>query len=186
MVGTDDIIKRLSEMKGTVHVFRLDDNCRDKILEIEKDIKAAMLIPCINMGVEECLKRQHVFAIIKNRAFRPPPEATVVLYSDDGTVLGEEILPYKKKQFLEENKEEIIWLSEEFVLYPERKGKAMEFFVMPPVSFPEITEIGMTNVVSCSPSAPSDMMLRKNHGFEDDPKLASILIGFDSEEPLGP
>jgi hypothetical protein len=186
MVGTSDIIKRLSEMKGTVHVFRLDDKCREKILEIEKDIKAAMLIPCINAGVEECLKRQHVFAVIKNRAFRPPPEATVVLYSDDGTILGEEILPYKKKQFLEENKEDIVWLSEEFVMYPERKGRAMEFFVMPPVSFPEMDEMGMKNVVSCSPSAPSDMMLREKHGFVDDPKLASILIGFDSEQDLGP
>ncbi len=186
MVGTSDIIKRLSEMNGTVHVFRLDDGYREKILEIEKGIKAAMLIPCINVGVEECLKRQHVFAIIKNRAFRPPPEATVVLYSDDGTILGEEILPYKKKQFLEETKEDIIWLSEEFVMYPERKGKATEFFVMPPVSFPEISEMGMNNVVSCSPSAPSDMMLREKHGFEDDPKLASILVGFDSDEALGP
>jgi len=186
MVSTNDIIKRLSEMKGTVHAFRLDDNCREKILEIEKNIKAAMLIPCINMGVEECLKRQYVFAIIKNKDFRPPPEPTVVLYSDDGTILGEEILPYKKKQFLEENKEEIIWLSEEFVMYPERKGRAMEFFVMPPVSFPEISEMGMKNVVSCSPSAPSDMMLREMHGYKDDPKLASILIGFDSEEPLEP
>ena len=44
MVGTSDIIKRLSEMKGTVHVFRLDDSCRDKILEIEKNIKAALKI----------------------------------------------------------------------------------------------------------------------------------------------
>ncbi len=186
MVGTSDILTRLTEMKGTVHVFRLDDNCRDKILEIEKSIKAAMLIPCINAGVEECLKRQYVFAIIKNRSFRPPPEATVVLYSDDGTILGEEILPFKKKQFLEGNKEDIVWLSEEFVLYPERKGKAMEFFVMPPVSFPEMEEMGMKNVVSCSPSAPSDMMLRQQHGYEDDPKLASILIGFDSDSELGP
>jgi len=42
--------------------------------------------------------------------------------------------------------------------------------------------MGMRNVVSCSPSAPSDAMLRKEHGFEDNPKLASILIGFDPDE----
>ncbi len=71
-------------------------------------------------------------------------------------------------------------------MYPERKGRAMEFFVMPPVSFPEISEMGMKNVVSCSPSAPSDMMLREMHGYKDDPKLASILIGFDSDEELEP
>lgn len=186
MVGLSDVINRLSEIKGTVVAFKLNDECRNDILEIEKDIKAAMLIPCINAGVEECLKRQYVFCIIKSSSFRPPPEATVVLYSDNGIVLGEEILPYKKNQFLEEIKEDIIWLSEEFVLYPERKGNAMEFFVMPPVSFPEMSEMGMKDVVSCSPSAPADLMLRKMHGYEDDPKLASILIGFNFDEELGP
>jgi hypothetical protein len=88
MVGVKDIIKLLSEMKGTVGAFQLDNGCRQEILDIEKEIKAAMLIPCINVGVEECLKRTYVFAIIKNKDFRPPPEATVVLYSDDGTVSG--------------------------------------------------------------------------------------------------
>ena len=107
-----------------------------------------------------------------------------MLISDDGVILGEEVLPNRMKEFLANNKEEIIWLSEEFVMYPDRKGNQREFFVMPPVSFPEVTEMGMQNVVSCSPSAPADMMLREMHGYEDDPKLASILIGFDTEENI--
>ena len=28
------------------------------------------------------------------------------------------------------------------------------------------------------------MMLREMHGFQDDPKLASILIGFDCDEDI--
>jgi hypothetical protein len=28
------------------------------------------------------------------------------------------------------------------------------------------------------------MMLREMHGYKDDPKLASILIGFDCEEDI--
>ncbi len=184
MAKMSDVVARLKEMKGTIHVFPLSDSCRSKIVDIEKDIKATLGIPVINMGVEKCLERKYVVCIIKKASFRPPPEPTVMLLSDDGIVLGEEVLPNRMKEFLATNKEEIIWLSEEFVMYPERKGKEREFFVMPPVSFPEVTEMGMKNVVSCSPSAPADMMLREMHGFEDDPKLASILIGFDADEKI--
>lgn len=179
-----DIVSRIQEMRGVVHVFPLNDNCRDRIWDIEKDIKAALGIPVINKGVEECLSRKHIICIIKKASFRAPPEPTVMLISDDGVVLGEEILPIYKKAFLAQVKEEIIWLSEEFVLYPDRRGASKEYFVMPPVSFPEVEEMGMKNVVSCSPAAPADMMLREMHGYEDDPKLASILVGFDSDEDL--
>ena len=51
---------------------------------------------------------------------------------------------------------------------------------MPPVSFPEVNEFeGAENIVSCSPAPPSDMYIRAKHGYEDDPKLATILVGFD-------
>jgi hypothetical protein len=47
-----------------------------------------------------------------------------------------------------------------------------------------VEQLGMKEVVSCSASAPADMMLRQLHGLEDDPKLASVLIGFDCDTDL--
>jgi hypothetical protein len=38
---------------------------------------------------------------------------------------------------------------------------------------------GTKNVVSCSPSPLGDVFVRAVHGLEDDPKLASIIIGWD-------
>lgn len=182
MASMNDVLELLKGMRGTVYAFVLNDDCRGKIWDIEKDIKAALGIPVINKGVEECLKRKHVVCIIKKASFRPPPEPTVMLLTDTGVVLGEEILPPYKKKFLENIREEYMWLSEEFVIYPERRGGQKEFFIMPPVSFPEVEALGFHNVVSCSPSAPSDMMLREMHGYQDDAKLASILIGFNTDE----
>jgi hypothetical protein len=186
MTRMNDILDMLRGMKGTVEAFVLDDGCRERIIKIEKSISGAMGIPIINKGVEECLHRKYVVCIIKKEGFRPPPEPTVLLLTDTGLVLGEEVLPPYRKKFLENVNEYFIWLADDFVVYPDRRGGTKEFFIMPPVSFPEVSEMGMKNVVSCSPSAPSDIMLRKEHGFEDNPKLASILIGFDSDENLEP
>src|SRR5512133_267872 len=99
MAKMDDIISRLKGMKGTVYAFPLEHACRSRITEIEKGIKATLGIPVINQGVEQCLEREHVVCIIKRASFRPPPEPTVLLVSDDGIVLGEEILPNRKKAF---------------------------------------------------------------------------------------
>ena len=65
-------------------------------------------------------------------------------------------------------------------MYPERYGGGKECFVMPPVSFPDVNEFeGSANIVSCSPAPPSDMYIRSTNGYEDDPTLATILVGFD-------
>ena len=179
MVKLQDIVDRIKSMEGTHYVFPLKDECREKILDIERNITATAGIRVSNVGVEECLKRQYVICIIKDKRFRPPPEPTIRLISDD-IILGEEVLPHAKEEFLANVKESILWLSEEFVMYPERYGGGKECFLMPPVAFPEVGEYdGATNIVSCSPAPPSDMYIRETHGYEDDPKLATILVGFD-------
>jgi hypothetical protein len=103
-----------------------------------------------------------------------------MLMGDDGLVMGMEIFPHQKKQY--EGKENIVFLSEEFIVFLDRKPRSKECFYMPPVRFPEVEALkGAKNVVSCSPSAPGDMYLRKAHGLPDDPKFASVMIGWDDE-----
>ena len=75
-----------------------------------------------------------------------------------------------------------MFLCSDFVVFTDRAQKSREYWMMPPVSFPELTKIkGVTEVVSCSPSPPSDIVIKKNYDLVDDPKLASILVGFNAE-----
>jgi hypothetical protein len=182
MAKVEQVIKLLKEMEGSIHVFKLDDATREKVVEIESQVKATLGISCLNLGVEKCLKRQNVIVVIKDKRFRPPPEPTVLLLADKGeVVLGREIFPHERKEF--EDKPNVIFLSQDFIVYTDKKPKTKELFVMPPVSFPEVAALpGVANVVSCSPSPPADMYVRAAHGLPDDPKLASILIGYDNSK----
>jgi len=182
MVRVQEVIELLKGMEGSVHVFRLDPRSKQKLVEIENGIKATLGITCRNAGVEECLERQHVIVVIKDKRFRPPPEPTVLLVADGGElVLGREIFPHERAQF--KDKDNVIFLSEDFVVFTDRMPKSKELFLMPPVSFPEVAELpGATHVVSCSPSPLGDMFVRSMHDLPDDPKLASILIGYDNAE----
>lgn len=174
----EEVISTLQGMEGVIEVFSVNEDILETLNKIESKIKATLDLDVKNTGLEECLNRQHIVCIIKNDRFRPPPEPTVLLVGDDGTLLGKEIIPSDDANYEEDD--DAIFLSDDFIVYKNRKPRNKEYFLMPPVSFPEVEILdGMRNVVSCSPSPLGDMALRKSHGLKDDPRLASILIGFD-------
>ncbi len=176
-----ETIEHLKGLKGVAEAFELGPEIRELLLKIESGIKATMDIEVKNTGLEECLKRKHVLCIIKDKTFRPPPEPTIFLAADKDTILGQEILEKDRCDF--EGLDNLVYLSEDFVVFTDRKARNKEYFLMPPVSFPELESVcGLRNVVSCSPSALGDLAIRTAQGLEDNPKLASVLIGFDLDD----
>ncbi|MBR4216450.1 MAG: hypothetical protein IKR87_01815, partial [Candidatus Methanomethylophilaceae archaeon] len=78
------------------------------------------------------------------------------------------------------SREDVVWLSDGFVLFPTVAASGGEQFVMPPVSFPELNESnGCKDVISCSPAPTSDLMIKTHYGLVDNPKLASVLVAFN-------
>lgn len=166
-------------LRGVVHGFYLDNKILDELRAEESTVRAAGgHVQVDNQGFLQALDREHVICIIKDPRFRPPPEATVVLVDSSGTLLGTEVFPFNSKKY--EGKEGAIWLSDGFIVFPEVKGSGTETFLMPPVSFPELNESnGCKDVISCSPAPTSDLIIKKHYNYEDDPRLASILVAFN-------
>ncbi|HKM09135.1 MAG TPA: hypothetical protein VJX93_01415 [Candidatus Methanomethylophilaceae archaeon] len=169
----------VKELRGIVHCFYLDKELVEKLKEEEAKVKAiGGSVDVANTGFAEALDREHIICVIKDPRFRPPPEATVVLLDEEGNMLGTEVFPYTAKEY--ESREDVVWLSESFVMFPSVKGVGREIFVLPPVSFPELNEeIGCYNVLSCSPAPTSDLLIKNHYEYKDDPRLASIIIAFD-------
>jgi len=170
-----DIIKA---MTGTKLVFPLESEVVEAIKKIEGSIKSQIGLDVINEGIVQCLNRQHVICIIKDTRFRSPPEPTVLMMGDKDMILGTEILPGMHTLYKDE--ENVCWLGEDFVVFTDMVPKTKEYFFMPPVSFPELEPLeDAKNIVSCSPSPLGDMIIKNYYNLEDNPQLASILVGFD-------
>lgn len=189
-----EVIDTINPLRGVLDVGVLTDEVRKNVLKKEMD-KAGELIPVINMGVNECLNRDYTVAIIKNASFRPPPTATVQLVDNKGNLLGEEIVSNnQKKKYKEDEKAKFI--NPDFVLLKDQKdieedlktenlekNPTKQAFVLPPVQFIEVEELEDTcDVVSSSPDPLADLYLKEVFNFEDDPKLASILVGFNIKD----
>lgn len=175
-----EIIALLKSMKGVLYTGVVPDKLRRQLLKEEKRYANLGPITVDNVGVRTAVKRERLYFIIKDRRFRPPPIATVQLVAEDGTVLGEELIRGRKPVM--ENGEKPLYLGKDFVIQCSKareKGENSRF-ILPPVPFPEIEKLGIAkNVVSSSPSTLGDVDLKKEIGIDDDPKLASILIGLD-------
>jgi hypothetical protein len=180
-MSDETVTKPLSiirSMKGVVNAFLLNKEVLDQMRKEEEKVTAMGNIAVRNDGFSEALTKDHVIAIIKDPRFRPPPEPTVVLLSDKDEVMGLEVFPFTAKEYLE--RDDVVWLSDAFVLFPNVKGVGGEKFVMPPVSFPELNASnGCKDVVSCSPAPTCDLLMRTYYKLQDDPKLASVLVGWN-------
>lgn len=183
--GPEKPLQIVRGLRGVLHAFYLDKDVLDAMREEEAKVKAiGGNVAVDNQGFSQALEHQHVIAIIKDPRFRPPPEPTVELHSNDGAVLGVEVFPFNADQYM--SRDDVVWLSDGFVLFPNVHGEGGERFVMPPVSFPELNPTnGCTDVISCSPAPTCDLMMRTKYGFPDDSKLASVLIAFNDcpEDP---
>ncbi|MBO5600511.1 MAG: hypothetical protein J5897_05670, partial [Candidatus Methanomethylophilus sp.] len=90
----------------------------------------------------------------------------------------EEVFPTNKADY--DNRTDIVWMFDSFVLFPNVKGEGKEKFVMPPVSFPELNPSnGCKDVVSCSPAPTTDRLMRESNGLKDDARFASVLVAFN-------
>ena len=173
----DNALAICKALRGVRDARILDADIRAQMLKEEETVMAAGGTAVDNQGVKEAFKRDYIIGIIKDPRFRPPPEPTVIMMSGD-QIAGVEVFPWTMPEY--EKRDDVIWLSDGFVVMTDKITDQPAKFVMPPVSFPELNKSnGCKDVVSCSPAPTTDLMMRKHMGLNDDGKLASVLIGFN-------
>jgi len=174
----EEVLKTLSGLKGVKHSFYLTKPMKTGLAKMERNYPSIGPLTIKNKGVAECLKKKHVACIIKDKRFRAPPHATVYLIDEDDRIVGRELLPGEKVSSTKDRK--VIMLGNDFVVFFEKGTGKGAHFVLPPVPFNEVDGLdGVKSVCSSSPSAAGDYYLRRRAKLDDDPKLASILIGFE-------
>ncbi len=121
--------------------------------------------------------------LLKDKNFRIAPTPTVLLVTDKGRILGQELLSPKEKAIYQD-RGDVHFLSADFVLFKpdktlDRTLNEKEFFVLPPVPFPELEELDeVSEVTSCSPSALGDNYLKVKYNYPQDPSIATIIVCF--------
>ncbi len=194
-----DIISHILQIKGAMQVIQLDNEDRNHISTLEDAYEKSQIVKVVNSGIRSVLQRDTALAVLKDTTFRKPPAPTVLMVeeiSEKDTIRDNRVVldgkPYRVvgTEIFDKNisfNEEYIFISSGFVLFTERRknrGHIPSYFLMPSISFPELEEnkrqLGITSIISASPSSPSDDYLRGKYHLPNDNQLATILIGFNT------
>lgn len=175
-------IKIINKLKGVLDVQLLSDEDGKCLRELESK-REGDVIPVVNGGLTECLERDFYLVILKNIEFRNPPVPTVLLVTNKGRILGQELISSEEiKKY--QDRSDVYFLSTDFIFFKSKKtygdkGIEKEFFLLPPVPFPELEDVeGISDVTSCSPSTLGDSYIKDKYGYPQDPYIATIIVGF--------
>jgi hypothetical protein len=170
-------------LPGVIDYALLDDKFRKDLFDLETTAEengaAGGLMPFINSGVWETLKREHCFILVVNSSMVILGHARDVVYICDknGQTIGEYLTPDRREEM--KDRKDVSFLSDDFVLYLDVMPEGEPYFVLPPIPFHYIDCIGgVKNVISGSISTLSDDMVRDRLGHAQT-KHWTHLVGFD-------
>lgn len=182
----EDVTNIINGLKGVLGVQLLTKKDKEDLLKIES-FRKDDIIPVINDGLNECLNREFCLVMFKTSEFRIPPEPTVILKTDTGRILGQEVISNEDRENYK-HRNDVIFLSNNFILFKpdnimSRDIKEKQQFILPPIPFSELNDVNeIFDVVSGTPSTKGDEYIKNSYGYPQDPEIATILIGFSKKE----
>ncbi len=189
----------LRGIPGVVEVARLDGGTRWRAIDLESSYEVSSVLPVRNLGVKLLASRDHCYAVLKDGRFRTPKSPTVYLVEQDlrgdaaqplvvdgarYAVVGEEVVEGHP-----DYTETVIPLEDSFVMFPDRRSgpDVPCTFMLPPLPFPELDReaeaLGISEIISISPSLAADQFIREAFRFPQTNALATLLVGFNTAPP---
>lgn len=173
-------------MKGVEDTYILNEEDKEKILELEKKAEGAVLMGLgvgDNQGIKEVLKRQLIIAFTTNMDYVWPEGPNVILMQY-GEKVGEDVYDPDKLEECKKCKDMLVMGN--FVIYkssvpkPKEAKKEPITVVLPPQKCKDIECMeGLSNIVLASPSTPSDEYIRALMGLKPETGRGTFIVGFD-------
>jgi hypothetical protein len=187
-MNRDHVIKAVKEaleaIPGVVEACYLDRGLREDVRDAESMAEengaAGGLIPFVNEGVWESLRRDECFMLVvrSQTLLLEPQQGVVNLVDGTGKIIGEYLTGERRQKAREEG---AIFLSDDFVIYPDSAPQGPPRFILPPLPFHELDGVsGILDVVSSSVSGPADELVRERFGHMRE-KHWTHLVGFNLE-----
>ncbi len=175
----DDVMEYLRSIPGVKSVFPMDDDLVKEIDSIERCIRTGTGHDYKNIGFDDVKGKRFKICVLHTHDYFFYKRALVKLRTTDGTILGTSVNPHEMPAF--KRMDNVIWLSDDFVVFTDRVGHGTEEFVTTSFDIPEISmEVpGCKGVIGASPTMSSDMLLKSKVGIPSTNEIYSTVVGFD-------
>ena len=174
----ETVLADLRSVKGVLTAELMDDEISCEIDHSERSVRTQGGLEFRNDGYQEAMRRQVRICIFCTEDFEFPDDRSIYFMTEDGTVMGHNITEQEKGSFLA--RDDIVWVSDDFIMYTERKGCGEEVFVYKGTRYPLVEAYpGCTNGLIVIPAGPSDLVLKSRYGIPDRREIATAVMAFD-------
>ena len=173
------VIGFLKETKGVIDVKEMDDDLSRTIWNIEKNTITSVKTEYENVAYDVAMKKAHRLCMFYSDEFVFENTTVVKLMSSDGTVMGTTLTPEEIPAYKE--RDDVIWISEDFVVFPNIVGKGNESFVLYPIEMTQISSAvpECRGPIAASPTTSSDARLKRAFGRPQEKGVYTAVIAFD-------
>ncbi|MDR3074730.1 MAG: hypothetical protein LBU30_01660 [Candidatus Methanoplasma sp.] len=179
-MGLEDVLRKLGAEKSIKAAFPLDGEFYNEVIGEEGGItESSFGMPLVNRALEEVLKRKIAVCLFCESTFETPTDHVMVLEDGCGNIIGHDVPAHMMDDFRDDP--EILWLCEDFAVYPHKAESHDVLMVMLPQNVKSVGENeGVMDPVLLYPATTTDIMLRKHFGIPmNDPKIASAILAFN-------
>ena len=157
----------------------MDDDISERIWDVEKSIRTRFNCSYRNVAYDIAMSKKHRICIYYNDGFMCQKHPDLRLEDGNGNVMGALIPPEEAESY--RSREDVLWISDDFVIFTDVKGESEEAFAVYPFDIPEIRENveGCGEVYGTSPTMSSDMVLKDWGNIESPSSVYTAIVAFD-------
>jgi len=172
------ILEKLTCTQGIVHAIQMDQDISNLIAAEEESVRSMTGIDVVNKAYKMAMDKDVRICIFCDKTLPREETSTMLLEDSVGNVMGAMLPPCKIHEY--KDRKDVIWVSEDFIIFPEVQGVGKERFVLLPMHYDGLDEKdGCCDVVMCSPAPSSDAILKRYYGRNVSEKTSTLVIAYN-------
>lgn len=178
----DEVLAYMRSVKGVVDIVEMDDDISSRVWDIEKTVKTKSKTDYQNVGYDIVMEMDHRFCVFYDGGYMFQKRARLKLVDSYGKVMGTNLFKDEIESY--RTRDDVIWVSEDFVVFPQIMGEGEEAFVLCPYEIAEISEnvSGVVNPLGTSPTPSSDVELKRWAGRPLTADVFTSVVAFNDPE----
>ena len=171
------MLDKLGDMEGIVSAVPMDDDIIEIIAEEECSVTSMTGIEVVNQAYKDVMTRNNKICIFCSGTLPREETSTMLLEDEEGHVMGAMLPPSKIPEY--QGRNDVVWVSEDFIIFPNVQGVGKEKFVLLPMKFDALDIPECKDVIMCSPAPSSDAILKRYFGRSVSEKTSTLIIGYN-------
>ena len=177
-MGLKEVLDVLGSVNAVRSAFVLEGEFYERVMKAEGSVtECAFGMPFINRALEEVCKRSVSLCLFTSGNFEDVTEHIMILEDAHGKIVGHDVPKCMAGDY--KDNEEIIWLSEDFALYPNADMWKVNMVMLPNKAKFVGEKEGVRDPVMLYPATTTDILLKEHFGVPLNERICTAILAFD-------